>query len=97
MWQHGFFIPLPEDLAPGEHTIVIKVFKPNYAAGIWKEISIIDMSVPLPPDLRTAGERFLETAEAADLTFLSESYGGPYTQTKGMYYPKIRHFLTHGK
>jgi hypothetical protein len=97
MWQHGFFIPLPESLAPGEHTIVIKVFKPNYAAGIWKEISIIDMSVPLSPDLRTAGERFLETAKAADLTFLSESYGGPYTQTKGMYYPKIRHFLTHGK
>jgi hypothetical protein len=96
MWQHGFFIPLGSGPGPGEHTLVIRVFKPNYASGIWKEISLIDMSVPIPDDLRTVGERFIKVARAADLTFLSESYGGPHTQTKKMYYPKIEFFLKHG-
>ena len=97
MWCLGFYIPLPEGLAPGEHTIAIRVFKPNYNAGIWRAISLIDMSVPLSPTLRTAGERFLETARAADLAMISESYGGRYTQTKKAYYPMVEHFLTHGK
>lgn len=29
--------------------------------------------------------------------FLWGMTGGAYTQTKDMYYPKVRHFLTHGK
>jgi hypothetical protein len=53
--------------------------------------------VPIGDDLRTAGERFIQVATAVDLQFLSESYGGRYTQTKKMYYPKVRYFLTHGR
>ncbi len=97
MWCHGFFRPLPNGLSPGEHTIAIRVFKKNYNAGIWREISIIDMSQPISPELRTAGERFLKVARAADLAFLSESYGGKYTQTDKVYYPKIEFFLKHGQ
>ncbi len=96
MWQHGFFIPLPGNLAPGEHRIAVRVFKSHHAAGIWKEVSIIDMSTPISRDLRTAGERFLEVARAVDLSFISESYGGKYTQTEKMYFPKVRYFLRHG-
>jgi len=96
-WQHGFFMPLPKGLAPGEHTLIIRVAKKNYNAGIWKEISIVDMSVPISEDLRTAGERFIEVGRAANLAVLSESYGPKYTQTEKMYYPKIRFFLTHGR
>ena len=95
-WQHGFFIPLPEGLARGNHRLVIRVFKENYNAGIWKPITIVDMSVPISKDLRTAGERFIPVAQAADLKVLSESYGSGYIQTERIYYPKIRFFLTHG-
>ncbi len=96
MWQHGFFIPLLDGLAPGAHRLCVRVFKPNYNAGMWKGVSIVDMSVPISQELRTAGERFIDVARAADLTFLSESYGGRYTQTEKMYYPKIEFFLRHG-
>jgi len=98
MWQHGFFIPLNDGLKKGKHLLIVRVFKTNYAAGIWKnDIAIVDMSVPIPDDLRIAGERFLEVARAADLSYLSESYGGRYVQTEKMYYPKIEFFLTHGQ
>jgi len=95
MWQHGFFIPLENALAPGVHTIVVRVFKPNWASGIWKAISIIDMSAPISDELREVGRRFIDVAEAAELKFLSESYGGPDTQTRKAYFPKIETFLTH--
>jgi len=97
MWCQSFFIPLGRKLAPGDHTIAVRVFKPNYAAGIWKEVSIVDMSVPIPDDLRIAGRRFIEVARAADLSFLSESYSGRYTQTERNYYPQVEFFLTHGQ
>ena len=93
MWQHGFYIPLRNDLAPGKHTLVIRVFKSNYKAGIWKKIAIVDMSAPISEDLRVAGERFVDVARAAELTILSESYGGHNVQTEKMYYPKVEFFL----
>ena len=96
MWQHDFFVPLDDGLSPGKHRLIVRVFKPNFAAGIWKPVAIIDMSVPIPPDLRTAGERFITVGRAADLAFISESYGGRYTQTEKMYYSKIEFFLQHG-
>ena len=95
MWQHGFYIPLGKHVTPGKHTLVLRVFKSNFKAGIWKEVSIMDMSVPISDDLRTAGERFVTVARAADLTVLSESYGGHYVQTEKMYYPKVAYFLKH--
>ena len=95
MWQHGFYIPLEKHIAPGRHTLVVRVFKSNYKAGIWKEVSIMDMSVPISDDLRSAGERFVSVARSADLTVLSESYGGHYVQTEKMYYPKVEYFLKH--
>jgi hypothetical protein len=97
MWQHGFYIPIKAALTPGAHRLVIRVYKSNFNAGIWKPISIIDMSVPIPDDLRTIGERFITVARAADLSVLSESYGPRYTQTEKMYYPKVKFFLQHGR
>jgi len=96
MWQHGFFIPLPKGLSHGNHRLVVRVFKKRYNAGIWKPVSIVDMSAPISDDLRTAGERFIDVGRKADLAVLSESYGPKYTQTEKMYYPKTRFFLTHG-
>ena len=82
MWQHGFYIPLGKHVTPGKHTLVLRVFKSNFKPGIWKEVSIMDMSVPISDDLRTAGERFVTVARAAELTVLSESYGGHYVQNR---------------
>ena len=97
MWCQGFFIPLPKGLSPGEHRIVVRVFKAKFNAGIWKEISMVDMSVPISSDLRTAGERFVEVGHRAKLSHLTESYGPAYTQTEKAYYPKVEFFLTHGR
>ena len=97
MWQHGFYIPIESSLAEGRHTLMVRVFKDHANAGIWKPVALIDMAVPIPGDLRRAGERFLAVARTAKITHISESYAGPYTQTRKMYYPKVEYFLTHGQ
>ena len=98
MWCQGFFVPLPQGLlSRGTHRIVVRVFKENFGAGIWKNISIVDMSEPISNDLRTAGERFIEVGRWAKLSHLTESYGAAYTQTTKAYYPKVEFFLTHGR
>ena len=97
MWQHGFYIPIESSLAAGRHTLMVRVFKDHANAGIWKPVALIDMAVPIPGDLRRAGERFLAVARTAKITHISESYAGPYTQTRKMYYPKVEYFLTHGQ
>ena len=89
---------LPQGLlSRGTHRIVVRVFKENFGAGIWKNISIVDMSEPISNDLRTAGERFIEVGRWAKLSHLTESYGAAYTQTTKAYYPKVEFFLTHGR
>ena len=96
MWNHGFYLAITDGLAPGRHTMVIRVHKPNHNAGIWKPISIVDMSVPLSAELRGAAERFIDVARAEGVAYMSESYFGRDTQTELVHYPKIRFFLRHG-
>jgi hypothetical protein len=91
MWRQAFFRPLPRDLEPGRHTLVVRVEKPDQNAGIWMPVHIIDMSVPLAPELRRIANRFLEVARASKLTEVCEQ-GGPIEEN---YYPKIEFFLTH--
>ncbi len=95
--RHGFFIPLNGTLAPGTHTLVVRVVKPNYSAGIWQPVAVVDMSAPIPEELRRVGERFLATARASKLTHISYSYAGRDVQTHKFYYPKVEYFLTHGR
>jgi len=95
--RHGFFIPLKNTLAPGTHTLAVRVVKPNYSAGIWRPVAVIDMSVPISDELRRVGERFLAAGRASKLTHISYSYAGPDVQTHKFYYPKVEFFLTHGR
>ncbi len=95
--RHGYFIPLKSAPAAGAHTLVIRVVKPNYSAGIWQPVSMIDMSVPISDEMRHVGNRFLETGRASKLTHISYSYAGPDVQTHKFYYPKVEFFLTHGR
>ena len=55
------------------------------------------MSAPISPELRTAGERFIEVARKAKLTYVSECYGDPTAQVEKMLYPKIEFFLRHAR
>ena len=96
MWNHGFFIPLHDSLTPGRHTLIVRVYKDYANAGIWRPVSIVDMSVPLSDRLRTAADRFVDVARAARVAYISESYAGRDTQTEMILYPKIRFFRQHG-
>ena len=96
MWNRGFFIPVNDGLAPGRHTLILRVQK-NYAnAGMWRRVSIVDMSTPISDELRTAGGRFIEVARSARLGQLGENYDKPFAQTEMNHYPTIRFFLRHG-
>ena len=96
MWNQGFFIPLDDGLASGRHTLMLRVTK-NYAnAGMWRRVSIVDISTPVSDDLRTAGKRFIEVARSASLAQVGENYDKPYVQTEMNHYPTIRFFLRHG-
>jgi len=64
-------------------------------AGIWKPVSIVDLSVSLDTRVRRAAERFPDTARVAELTHIDESYGGPHVQTEKIYFPAIETFLKH--
>ena len=98
VWHDIFFVPLDDGLSPGKHVIVLRVRKDNYAAGIWKHVAVMDMSVPISDELRTAGERFIAVAQAAGLLRWSEIYAQPFgIQMENFLYPKIEFFLRHGQ
>ena len=93
MWAQAFFRGVDKPVTPGDHTIVIRVYKTHHHAGIWKPIYIIDMSVPIPEELRASG-RFVEVARAAQVSCLSEWLKTSLDQN---YYPMVEHFLKHGQ
>lgn len=92
MWRQGFFRTLPRDVKPGPHTLVVRVQKPAWNAGLWMPVRIIDMSVPLDPQLRETTQRFLEVARASHLTQVCEKG----ESAEDNYYPKLEYFLRHG-
>ena len=47
--------------------------------------------------VRAAGRRFIEVGRAANLTHMSESYGGPHAQTERDYFVRIRRLLRRGR
>ena len=90
----GFYLTVDKNLlTPGRHLLVVRSQKAVHHAGIWKPASVVDLTAPLSPRIRHAAERFIDTALAADLTFIDESYGGPYFQTEKIYFPMIKTFL----
>ena len=93
MWRQSFYRTIPPDIAPGPHTLIIRVQKRRFNAGIWMPISIIDMSTPISHEIRNAGERFLQVARVSKLNEIGEG-AGPIEKN---YYPKIEYFLTHGR
>ena len=95
-WMLTFFVGLEDGLAAGRHVMVIRVDKNYENSGIWQPITIVDMSAPLSPEVRTVGQRFLEVAREAKLANVTECYGEPGLQVETMLYPCVEFFLKHG-
>jgi hypothetical protein len=89
MWNKPFSIGLPASIGPGKHTVVMRVEKHNYAAGIWKPITICDPTAPLGEETREACERFVTVGSSIPLRQLSEGGSG----VDESYYTLIRSFL----
>ena len=93
MWDKPFFRPIYGRLESGKHRLVIRVEKKNFAAGIWKPISIVDMAEEVPERVRVAGHRFIEVTTALKMTHFSEFYGKPGEQFEKEIYPRIRNII----
>jgi hypothetical protein len=90
MWNKGFYVPLKSPLVAGRHFLVVKVYKDSNAAGIWKEVGIVDSSGQVSDTIKIAGRRFMEVSKLIGVTHLSEYYGSPGDQFEKDLYPRIR-------
>ncbi len=89
MWNKPFYIPLPRSTSLGNHTLVVRVQKDVFAAGIWRPVALVDISKPISSEVREAAERFLAVGRSVPLKQLHE--GGADLETS--YYPVVEAFL----
>ncbi len=90
MWDKPFFRPLDQPLRPGQHRLVVRVEKKDYAAGIWRPVGIVDTTQKVSERIKRAGERFIEVTSELGMTHYSEFYGAPKEQFEKDLYPRIR-------
>ncbi len=88
-WNKPLSVKLPATIGTGKHTVVVRVFKPNFLAGIWRPVTVVDNSQPIPANIREAGERFISVGKSINLIMLRESS----ETAEGSYYPVIQAFL----
>ena len=68
MWDRPFTIPLPADLDPAApHYLVMRVSKQDFAAGIWKPVSILGPATMTRPAVVTAEASGLDSRENSTL------------------------------
>jgi hypothetical protein len=91
MWDTAFYVPLDLFVQAGEHTLVVRVEKESHNAGIWKPVSLVDSSAPVPESVRYAGQRFIQISKQAGVRKMKEDY----TKDGGMpeFYGKIHTLL----
>ena len=97
MWDKPFFRALPAQLSPGRHLMTLRVEKENYAAGIWKPVSIVDKNEEVPPRIREAAQRFIDVTTQLDMSHFSEYYGPRRAQFEKNIYPQFQALLERGK
>ena len=68
---------------------------PNFTTA--DPVTIVDLSQPLSPDLRTAAEGFLSASENAGITRIFYGYTLPDAYLEKLVRPKIRFLLQHGQ
>ena len=101
------YVPLGKGLAAGRHTLVIRVTdgtgffrqlqleNPDFTTA--EPVTIVDMSKPLSPELRTAAEGFLEASRKAGIVRIYYGYGGTEPYLEKLLWPKIEYLLTAGE
>ena len=99
------YVPLGE-VAAGRHTLVIKVTdgsgffrqlqleNPDFTTA--EPVTIVDMSKPLSPELRTAAEGFLEASRKAGMVRIYYGYSAMEPYLEKVLWPKIEYLLTAG-
>ena len=60
-------------------------------------VTIVDMTKPLTPELRTAAEGFLVTSRKAGIVRIFYGYGGIEPYLEKVLWPKTEFLLTHGQ
>ena len=93
VWQHHCYLLPDKPVAPGTHVLTLRVKKENYAAGIWKPISIVDLAAPIAPELHEAARRLRIVSEAIGTYRISECYGSRTTQMQKVFWPNLETFL----
>lgn len=101
------YVLLPEGLTPGRHTIAVRVkngsgfyklqqhFNPDFTTA--DPVTIVDMSQPLPPELRAAAEGFLSASSKAGMVRITYGYGPtPTPYLEDLLRPKVNLLLIHG-
>ena len=76
MWNQGFYIHLPEKLSAGQHELKVRVEKDHAAAGIWKEVALMNLAQELSPYTRYVAKRYKET----DTSFVPQRRNKDYRQ-----------------
>ena len=101
------YLPIDRPLDAGWHTLVVKVTdgsgfyrthhheNPRFA--INDAVTLVDLSVPLPPDLRTAAEGFLSASRRAGLERIYYGYSRPDPYLNEVLWPKVEFLLTAGR
>ena len=102
-YQQVPYVRIDEGLAPGTHTIVVRVKEgsgihkllqhenPNFTTA--DPVTIVDLSVPLSPRLRAAAEGFLSASRKAGITHV---HYGQEDHAQQIMWPKCEFLLTHG-
>ncbi len=101
------YLRLDKGLSPGRHTVVVRV---QDGAGFYKllqhenpnfstadPVTLVRLSEPLSPELRTAAEGFLSASRKAGLIRVFYGYTKPEPYLEQLLRPKISFLLTHGR
>ena len=91
-WNEPLRVQLPTKLSQGRHILTVRVWKENFAAGIWKPVSLYNAKNGLPAPVIEAATRFQPVATQTGVTYLSEFYGNPGAQLHS-FYPRIQALL----
>lgn len=100
------YLPLNRTLEAGKHTLVVRVSEgsgfyrsrhhENTQFGVNDAVTLVDLSVPLSPKVRTAAEGFLKVSRRAGVARMYYGYSKPDPYLNQVLWPKVQFLLTHG-
>ena len=105
-YREVVYLPLRRTLPAGRHTLVVKVsggsgfyrtrHHENTRFAINDAVTLVDLAVPLAPEVRTAAEGFLEASRRAGVARIYYGNSKPDPYLREVLWPKVEFLLTHG-